>query len=210
LEIFLKDVCLTVINLFSVVLAVLFAARQIPEEVSRRTVYPLLARPISRFDLLFGKFLGAYAMSVLGLVVFTVVGLGALYAFDIHVGVIFLQFLLLRLFVLGLICALTLFFSLFMTPSATVTMSLLSTVGATTFSNAIVLVDGDSVGIGRWLLRLSYYVFPHFDLFDLSKKVSNSWDPIPGWVVVSLAFYTLLYLAVIFWGGTRRFERQAL
>lgn len=40
LEMFLKDVTLTVVNLLSLVLAVLFAARQLPEELSRRTVYP--------------------------------------------------------------------------------------------------------------------------------------------------------------------------
>ena len=90
LEIFLKDVTLNVISLLSLLLAILFAARQIPEEVSRRTVYPLLARPIGRGDLIFGKFLGAFALSVLSLLLFALVGVGALWCYHLTVGVVFI------------------------------------------------------------------------------------------------------------------------
>ena len=48
LEVFIRDVTFSAIGIFSTVLAVMLAARQIPEEVQRRTIYPLLARPISR------------------------------------------------------------------------------------------------------------------------------------------------------------------
>jgi ABC-type transport system involved in multi-copper enzyme maturation permease subunit len=210
LEMFLKDVTLTVINLLSTLLAVLFAARQIPEEVSRRTVYPLLARPIGRGDLVFGKFLGAFALSVMGLLLFSAVGIGALWAFHLPVGAIFLQYLLLRVFALGLICALTIALSLVMTPGATVTMALLLAVGSATFSQAVMLLDGTAGVAGRAILRGSYYVLPHLDLFDLSRKVSYGWKPVAPWAVGALFLYGLIYTVIFLGLGTWRFRRQAL
>lgn len=210
LEMFLKDVTLTVINLLSVLLAVLFAARQIPEEISRRTVYPLLARPISRGDLIFGKFLGAFALSVLGLCLFSLVGIGALAYFGLHVGAIFAQYFLLRLFSLALVVAITLSLSLVMTPGATVTISLLLAVGSATFSQAVLLLDGTAGATARALLRGSYYVLPHLDLFDLSKKVSYGWNPIPASVVATLFVYAAVYSALFLALGALRFRKQAL
>lgn len=210
LEMFLKDVTLTVINLLSTLLAVIFAARQIPEEVSRRTVYPLLARPIGRGDLLFGKFLGAFVLSVIGLLLFSAVGVGALWFYHLPIGSVFLQFLLLRIFSLALICALTMALSLVMTPGATVTISLMLAVGSATFSQAVILLDGTVGAAARFLLRASYFVLPHLDLFDLSKKVSYGWQPVAPWAIGFLLIYTSIYVAVFLGLGTLRFRRQAL
>lgn len=210
LELFLKDVTLTVVNLLSVVLAILFAARQVPEEISRRTVYPLLARPISRFDLLLGKFLGAFLLSALALALFAAIGWGALTYYGLGVGAIFGQYLLLRLFALGLVCALTIALSLFLTPGATVTVALLLAAGSQTFSQAVLLLDGDAGRVGRILLRGSYYLLPQLSLFDLSKKVSYGWKPIEGWAVGALLLYALVHIAVCLTVGTLRFRRQAL
>lgn len=210
LEMFLKDVTLTVINLLSVLLAVLFAARQIPEEISRRTVYPLLARPISRGDLIFGKFLGAFALSILGLCLFSAVGVGALAFYGLHVGAIFAQYFLLRLFSLALVVAITLSLSLVMTPGATVTISLLLAVGSATFSQAVLLLDGTAGATARAFLRGSYYVLPHLDLFDLSKKVSYGWNPIPAGIILTLFVYAAVYSALFLALGALRFRKQAL
>jgi Cu-processing system permease protein len=210
LELFIKEAAMTVINILSVILCVIFAARQVPEEISRRTVYPLLARPITRFDLLFGKFLGAYAMSTLALLLFSAVAMLGITLLGLKVGVIFGQFLLLRIFALGLLSAMTVTFSLFMTPAATVTISLLCAIGASTFTQAILLVDGDTNGLGQQLLRASYFTFPHLDLFDLSQKVSQGWNPIPVLTILSLALYAMIYSSVFFVGGFLRFRKQAL
>ena len=49
LEIFAKDLAVTVLGLFSTIITVLTACRLIPDEIKNRTLYPLLARPITRF-----------------------------------------------------------------------------------------------------------------------------------------------------------------
>lgn len=210
LEMFLKDAALTVINLLSTVLAILFAARQMPEEISRRTVYPLLARPISRFDLILGKFLGAFALSALGLALFAAVGWGALAVYGLNLGVIFWQFLALRLMALAVVCALTIALSVFLTPQATVTMAMLLAIGSATFGSAVMLLDGTLRGVGQTVLRGLYLVLPQINLFDLSQKVSYGWPPVAAWAIWSLLAYALIHIAVLLTAGTLRFRKQAL
>jgi ABC-type transport system involved in multi-copper enzyme maturation permease subunit len=210
LEIFLKDVALTVVNLLSILITILFAARQIPEEVSRRTVYPLLARPIGRGDLLIGKFLGAFILSALALLLFALIAQGALWCYGISVGAIFGQYLLARLFSLALICAMTLMLSLFMTPSACVTISVLLAVGAQTFSQAVLLIYGPASATGKEILRATYFILPHLDLFDLSKKVSYGWKPVDSWVMGALLLYATVFSALFLGIAMLRFRRQAL
>lgn len=210
LEIFLKSVTLTVINLLSTILTVVFAARQMPEEISRRTIYPLLARPISRTDLLLGKFFGAAIQAALGLAIFSLIGWGALTLYGLHPGVIFWQYLLLRLFALMLLCALTVTLSVFMTPQATVTITLLAAVGSQAFSQSVLLLDKTSGGIGQLVLRGVYFLLPELNLFDLSAKVSHGWQPISLWAVGALFGYALLHSAVSLIVASLRFRRVAL
>lgn len=210
IELFLKDAAVTVISLLSTLIAILFSARQIAEEVSRRTVYPLLARPISRGDLVIGKFLGAYALSVIALLLFAAVCAGCLAPYGIHLGVIFLQYILLRVFELGIICALTLMLSLFLTSNATTTLAILLSVGSTTFAGAINLLYPTANSTKQLLLRAAYYGIPQLNLFDLGKKVSNGWTPIAGWAIRDLFLYAALYVALFLFIGTLRFRRQSL
>jgi len=210
LEMFLKDVTLTVVNLLSVILAVLFAARQLPEEVSRRTIYPLLARPITRFDLILGKYLGALALSTFALLLFALIGWVALACFGLKVGVIFWQYLLLRFFSLALICALTMALSVFMTPQATVTLTLLLALGSSTFGTAVKLLHGTVGQVAQKALEGLYFLLPQLDLFDLSKRVSYGWNPVLTSTMVFLLCYATVHSAVCLTVGTLRFRKQAL
>lgn len=210
LELFLKDVALNVVGLLSTLLAVLFASRQITEEVQRRTVYPLLARPVGRGDLILGKWLGAFALSAAALLGFAVLAWALLAAYKIPLGAIFVQYVLLRLFSLGVVCALTLCLSLVMTSGATVTVALLLTLGSPMFSGAAKLLYPTAGSAGRVAWEGFNYLVPHFDLFDLSKRTSYGWQPIPGAVVGTLLVYAGLFTALFLVLGTLRFRRQAL
>ncbi len=210
LEIFLKSVTLTVINVLSAILAVVFAARQVPEEVSRRTIYPLLARPISRMDLILGKFLGSCLLAALSLTIFSAIGWGALTLYGLHLGSIFWQYLILRFFVLILLCAMTVTLSVFMTPQATVTVALLVAIGSQAFSQSVLLMDKTLTGGGQWFLRSAYFMLPELNLFDLSAKVSHGWKPISLWVIGALLLYALLHSGVCLILAGLRFRKVAL
>ncbi|HTX20400.1 MAG TPA: ABC transporter permease subunit, partial [Candidatus Aquilonibacter sp.] len=57
---YIKDLCLLLIWISSLVIAITTTARQIPAEREQRTLLPLLAKPLSRTQLILGKFLGCW------------------------------------------------------------------------------------------------------------------------------------------------------
>ena len=60
---YLDEVALLLIWGFSIFIALGTGSRLFPPEFESRTIYPLLAKPISRGRLLFGKYLGAVLAS---------------------------------------------------------------------------------------------------------------------------------------------------
>src|ERR1700704_546017 len=69
---YLKEICLFLIWASSLVIAITTTARQIPAERESRTIFPLIAKPVTRTHVVLGKFLGCWQASGLTLVVFYV------------------------------------------------------------------------------------------------------------------------------------------
>src|ERR1700722_1037071 len=67
---YLKEICLLLIWVSTLVMAVSTAARQMPAERENRTLFPLLAKPVTRAQVLAGKFLGCWLACGLCLIVF--------------------------------------------------------------------------------------------------------------------------------------------
>ena len=67
---YLKEICLLLIWVASLVIAISTAARQIPVERENRTIFPLLAKPVTRAQFILGKFLGCWLACGVALVVF--------------------------------------------------------------------------------------------------------------------------------------------
>jgi len=60
-DVVVKDIGLTLISMFAGLVVIITAMFLIPEEVERRTIYPLLAKPVRRSEFVVGKFLGVAA-----------------------------------------------------------------------------------------------------------------------------------------------------
>ncbi|MDW8308485.1 MAG: ABC transporter permease, partial [Verrucomicrobiales bacterium] len=67
---YLKEVCLLLIWISAVVIAVTTTARQIPSEKENRTIFPLLAKPVTRWEVILGKFAGCWLAAGIALLVF--------------------------------------------------------------------------------------------------------------------------------------------
>lgn len=209
LEIFVKDVAFTAIGVMTTILTVLIAARQIPEEIQRRTIYPLMARPITRGQLLLGKWATAFFTASLGFVVLVLITLGLLLSLGITVKPIFIQYVLLKIFGIGWLCAMVIALSLYLTPSANVTLSLILAFGSGVFNRLLLMAHWEQ-GLDALWLNLLYGVLPHYDYFDMSKKVVFDWDLAPWWVLGALACYALLSGAVWVLIGWLRFRKQTI
>jgi ABC-type transport system involved in multi-copper enzyme maturation permease subunit len=210
LDTVIKDLTFGAVSLCSILLCILIATRQVPEEISRRTLYPLLARPLGRGEMLLGKFLGTLLMSWAALLLAAGVAVGSLVSLHCRLGPVVVQYVVLRAFALAPITALSICMSLYLTPAAAVLVSALLTLGASTFARASTLVGGDAGSMTTRVLHVFDWLMPRMDLFDLGKKAAFDWGPVAGWVIGYLAVYALIYTALPLVAAVMRFRRMAL
>jgi len=210
IETFIRDGALRVVNLLSLAVCIWLAARQMPEEFSRRTLFPLLARPVRRFDVLLGKFLAVWLLSCVALAVLAGISWIALALFKASIGPIFWQYLLLRALSFGPIAALTMTMSLVLTSAATVILSGLITLAWTLFARTLYDAVQSAGGAAQMLLKGLYFLLPHLDLFDLSARAAYNYPLVPAWVLLELALYSLLYTLLLLGLGELRFRRMAV
>ncbi len=210
LDKFVKDVGFTVITIFSIVICVVAAARQFPQEIQNRSLYPSLGKPVSRTAFFFGKYLGVSVMSSAVVIAFFILFRILLRLFGISVNNLFYEAMYLRVLSMWFIAAGVLCLSLFTTQGATTTISLLTAMGMQMFAHSILYIHDDLTGIRQKLVEGIYWIAPHLELFDLSKKVIHGWLPIPLWVLGAMTLYCILYSAVFFALGCYRFRRMSL
>src|SRR5881394_2852841 len=67
---YLKEICLLLIWISALAIAVGMSARQLPAERENRTIFPLLAKPVTRGQIIAGKFFGCWLAVGLSLLVF--------------------------------------------------------------------------------------------------------------------------------------------
>lgn len=210
LEKFVKDVGFMVTTVFSIVICVVATARQFPAEIQNRTLYPSLGKPISRTNFYFGKYLGVSVMSCAVVIAFFVLLRVLLLVFGIPVGGVFYQALYLRVLSMWFVAAGVLCLSLFLTHAANVTISLLACMGMQIFAHSILYIHDELTGVSLRLAEVLYWIAPHLELFDLSKKVIHGWPPIPLWVLGGMTLYGIIYSALFFAVGCARFRRMPL
>jgi len=207
---FVKDVGFTIANIMAVVLVVITAARQMPTEIQNRTLYPLIAKPVSRLQVFLGKYLGVGIMATAIVLLFYIELYILFQILGIPVSGVFWQALFLRILSMWIIAGFVLTLSLFLTGGANVTVSLLICLAMQTFANTITTVETELQGVAQMVLRGFYFVLPQLHLFDLSKKEIHGWDPVEIWVLAALTVYAAIYSAAFLAIGAYRFHRTAL
>ena len=128
---YVKDICLLLIWVSALLVAIVTTARQIPAEREARTIFPLLAKPVSRGQVIAGKFLGCWLATGVALVVFY-------FFFAVITGsreqiwplAVYLQALWMQWAMLAVVIAMVLLGSIyFAAPSSTSTISFIVVVG---------------------------------------------------------------------------------
>jgi ABC-type transport system involved in multi-copper enzyme maturation permease subunit len=209
---YLKEICLLLVWICSLVIAITTTARQIPAERENRTLLPLLAKPLTRPQLILGKFLGCWLACGLALLCFYIF-FGALAASREHQWPLldYFQAAALHWFMLGVVVAMTLLGSLvFAAPSSNNTICFVA-VGGILFVGRH--LDQVALTLGEPMRSVAYAIFfliPHLELFDVRDLVIHNW-PLISWLYFSLALlYALGYIAVFLTGACLVFRRKAV
>ena len=206
----LKEICLFLMWGSSLIIAITMTARQIPSERESRTLFPLLAKPVTRNQLLVGKFLGCWAASGAGLVLFYCFFGVVCGAKEHQLPLIsYFQALTLHWFALGVVCAMTLLGSIvFAAPSSTNTIILVISVGLLLLGRHLNKVAIKLAEPGQTLLYCVYFAIPHLELFDVRDLIIHNWEPVPWLVWAAAVGYAAVYAALFLGIACLTFRRK--
>ena len=210
---YVKELCLVLIWISSIVIAVTTAARQIPAEKESRTIFPLLAKPVSRAQLILGKYVGCLLACGITLVIF--------YGFFIiisgsreHVWLmnLYAQAFCMHWAALSIIIAMVLLGSLvFTAQSSNVTISLCILFGIIFLGKHLNVVASRSAGISSDLLLGIYYTIPHLDWnWDIQDLLIHNNGVIHWADVAGAVAYASAYTAVFLGAAWMIFRKRSL
>ena len=189
-----KDIGFTIALLFSLIIAVTFSVKRIPSEVEFKTIYALLAKPLTRFQLIIGKFLGSFFTSSSAFS-----ALFALFAIFVYIKgegvapILLAQSYILGLCLMSVLCSVSTLLSLFFTTSGAATLSFIIYFGITWFSDMLRNTLLDSGGITKILGLIFYYLIPHYEFYDIKIRLVHSWEPLPTTIFLLIIVYSLVY-----------------
>jgi ABC-type transport system involved in multi-copper enzyme maturation permease subunit len=206
---YLKELCLLLIWISSLLIAITTAARQLPAERENRTLFPLLAKPVTRAQVIAGKFLGCWIACGAALLIFYLI-LGLMSASREHEWRVFeyAQAYWLQWIFLAVVIAFGLWGSLvFATPAANTTVCLIVITGILVLQRNLndVAVYADEPA--RSLLYGIYFILPRPEWFDLREPLifHRGWPG--GLEFAAVSVYGMAYAAfflVAAWFGFRR------
>jgi Cu-processing system permease protein len=209
---YLKEICLLLIWISALVIAVATAARQIPAERENRTIFPLLAKPVTRWHVVAGKFLGCWLACGMALVVF--------YAFLLVVSASrehtwplleYFQALWLQWMFLSVVISIVLWGSVvFAAPSSNATISLVFIIGILLIGRHLHQVAIQRPEPMRTIISVIYFLIPHLEWFDIRDLVIHN-KGLLSWVDCGLAsLYAAAYTGFFLFSTWLLFRRKAL
>lgn len=209
---YLKEICLLLIWISALVIAIATTARQIPAERENRTIFPLLAKPVSRAQVVVGKFAGCWLACGLALLVFYVFFGIISGAREQHWGAVQLvQAVWLQWAMLAVVIAMVLLGSvIFAAPSSNSTIVFVVVLGILLLGrhlNQVALQQSEPV---RSIVYTLYFLIPHLEWYDVRDFVVYGHAIIP-WVDCVLAtVYAAVYSALLLFATWLVFRRKPL
>jgi ABC-type transport system involved in multi-copper enzyme maturation permease subunit len=206
---YVKDICLLLIWISALVIAVVTTARQIPAEREARTIFPLLAKPVSRWQVIVGKFLGCWLATGVALVVFyfffaAVTGSKEqIWPWSAYLEAIWMQWAM-----LAIVIAMALLGSIFFAaPSSTSTITIIVLGGILLLGTHLKVIALQQPEPMQFILTVVYFVMPHLEWYDLRDFVVYDMGLVPVRAVALATLYAAVWSGIFLllaWFGFRR------
>jgi len=201
------DMGLASINLVGVIIAIFVGIGLVSKEIERRTVYTIMARPISRTQFLLGKYLGLVLTLFVNVVVMVAVFLLTLQVYHAPVHGALFQAIQLMFVEMLLVTALALFFSTFSSSTLSAILALgLYVVGHLT-ADLQGLAESSRSDMLKGVMTSLYYLCPNLELLNIKGQAAMG-QVVPLSYQVLASAYGLLYTALVLTGACLVFQRR--
>ena len=203
----INDLGLAAINLVAVIIAVFVGIGLVTKEIERRTVYTILARPITRVQFVLGKYMGLGLIVVVNVTIMFGMFLGTIWLTGNAIHVSLFQAVELILVETLLVMAIALFFSTFSssTLSAIITLGLF-VIGHLT-SDLKGIAEKSQSQFTEAALTALYYVCPNLEMLNIKGQAASGLLVEAGYQATATA-YGLLYAGLLLTGACLIFQRR--
>lgn len=209
---YVKELCLLLVWICSIVIAVTLTARQVHAERESRTLFSLLSKPVSRNEFILGKFFGCWFACGLALLAFysffivTAVSRGDGWHLAQHFQAFWLHWMM-----LGVIVAMVLAGSLlFAAPSSNATICVVVIIGILMLGRHLGKIAVQMSEPMQTVAMAVYYAIPHLEFCDVRDLIIHDW-PLVNWGIIGfITMYCLAYVAAFLALACALFRRRPL
>jgi Cu-processing system permease protein len=203
----INDVGLAAINLIGVIMAIFVGIGLVSKEIERRTIYTILARPITRTQFVLGKYCGLVFIGGLNIAIMFAMFLSTIWLSGNAVsGSLFQAVELIWVEVL-LLTALAMFFSTFSSPTLSAIMTLgFYVIGHLTGDLKAIAEKTKNPATESFMTAL-YYICPNLEWLNVKGQAASGVS-VSGDYQMAATAYGLLYAGLLLLGACRIFERR--
>ncbi len=192
--------------LFGLLITIFLATSLVFKELERKTAYFILSKPVSRWQMVVGKFSGLLASVAVSVAGMLAVYLGLVWygGGGVDTGAMFAVGY--ELLELGLIIALAIFFSTFARPLA----STVYTIVCLYIGHSLSLLPALSAPAAlQPVLTSLYYILPNLEKFNVRELVLYGGVPTTAHMLTTVA-YAVLYAGVLLFGASLLLGKREL
>jgi ABC-type transport system involved in multi-copper enzyme maturation permease subunit len=173
-----KGMGLGIISLAGIFITVILSINLIPQEIERRTIYTILAKPVRRYEFLLGKYFGALGTIALNIGLMGIAFVIALAAKQALIHdpsavspLLMFKGILMIYMQLVLLCSVAIFFSCFLSPLVNffLTLSLFMVGNLSSFTQDLAKNGGNALVKG--FFTVVHYLVPNFGNFQFTNPL---------------------------------------
>jgi len=204
-----RDFGLSMISISGILVTVFISTRLVYDEIQRKTIYTIVTKSVSRWEFIFGKYLGVSTAIFLITLVLSLVFIGYMLLFGLPITTNLLIAVFLQFLELLLVSAIAILFSTFVSPiSSGIFTFALYFIGHFT-SDLLILGEIGKIKTVKYLATFFYYILPNLSYFNIrSEAVHNI--PITFNHIFFSSAYGLAYIIVLLSMAILIFERKDL
>lgn len=205
---FIMNLGISLVWSLSIILAILFGARQFPDELESRLIYPLLAKPVTRYQYIAGKWVAVTLACVSTAVVLNVIAVAASPWPDELAAGTLAQAVVLEVFAIGMTAAMAIMFSIIFPKSFAIVVTGLLVFGAIPIISLLQSQLADIVGesAARWIAA---YI-PAVGRLDLFNAFSSGMPPVDMINFLARIAYGSVVILFVLAVSTVLFDRKVL
>ncbi len=203
----IADMGLAAISLIGVIIAVFVGISLVNKEIERRTIYTIMARPISRASFIMGKYLGLALTLFVNMAIMLAVFILTLWLNHVPIQLSLFQAVALIFVEILVVTAIALFFSTFTSTTLSAIFTLgLYVIGHLTADLRTAVAGSDSGPI-KGLVDLLYYLCPNLEMLNIKGQAAVGIVAAPEYVMLA-SLYGVMYAGVLITGACLVFQQR--